>query len=378
MGNKTETDTPRILILLRRARIGATIIALPAIRAVRRHFGAQAEIWLMYKSGPGFSATPEDFGLNGGEINGFIPVPPGRPLSVIPALFLRLRKMKFDWVVYAEKSNVSRRFLQRTTFFLKLCGIREFIGFHAAAPKNKRLTPNGSPAGLKHEVLRRLENLTKDGIDISLESDFSIPLISLSELERKPAQEWLRSRRTHTDRPLVAICPGTREPANAWSIERFAEIGHRLLDLGLYEIVVCGGPAERGLGDCLIKGWGQGINAAGEFSVLGSAAILGECKFMIGLDTGTTHLAAAVGVPCLTLQGGRVRPGAWDPLGPGHIIVRYPVACGGCGLGTCCLSRHPCMRGITVDRVWQAVEKMRTPFSLNLPAPARNETPGGK
>ena len=363
MGNKIKADVPRILILLRRARLGATTIALPAIRAVRRHFGAQAEIWLMYRSGVGFPATPTYLGLMKDEINGFISIPEGNLLFRITSLFLHLRSLKLDWAVYAEKSDVSRRVLIQTIFFLKLCGIHGFIGFHAAASKNKRLAPHGSPAGLKHEALRRLENLAKDGVDISRESDFSIPLISLSELYRKPVREWLCARRKHLDRPLIAICPGTREPANAWPIERFAEIGRRIIGLGLYELVVCGGPAERGFGDRLIKDWGQGTNAAGEFSILGSAAVLGECKFMIGLDTGTTHLAAAVSVPCLTLQGGRVPPGVWDPLGPGHIIVRYPVACGGCALGTCCLSRHPCMRGVTVDRVWQAVEEMLTRLS---------------
>jgi ADP-heptose:LPS heptosyltransferase len=318
----------------------------------------------MYRSGPGIPTTPADLGLKGEEIDDFIPIPEGSLLSLIPALLFRLRSLKFDWAIYVEEPGVSRRILRRTKLFLKVCGIHGFIGFQAPISKTHQVDPSSQQSSLQHEALRRLENLAKDGVDISLESDFSFPLLSLSESTRRSAREWLRARRTRIERPLVAVCPGTREPANAWPIERFAEIGRRMIDLDLYELVVCGGPAERAVGDRMIKDWGHGSNAAGAFPVLGSAAVLRECLFMIGLDTGTTHLAAAVGVPCVTLQGGRIHPGRWDPLGPGHVIVRYPVACGGCGLGTCCLSRHPCMRGITVEMVWRAIGEMRTKLSL--------------
>ena len=313
----------------------------------------------MYMYGPSAPAAPAESLLERESVHGIIPFPAGSRILAVLTLIPRLRRLGFDCAVNAGDADPSRRAFIRNKFVLKAGGISKFIGFHKSTSEKSR---DGSFA-LKPKALSWLERLAKDGVDISLESDFSIPLFPLSEPARKPAREWLKARRSYPDRPLIAICPGTREPANAWPIERFTEIGRRLLGLGLYEIVVCGGPAERGLGDRLIKDWGQGINAAGEFSILGSSAILRECKFMVGLDTGTTHLAAAVGVPCLTLQGGRVPPGAWDPLGPGHIIVRYPVACGGCGLGTCCLSRHPCMRGITVDRVWKAVEEMRTQLS---------------
>lgn len=367
MGNETKRKASRVLILLTRNKIGDAIFALPVIRAVRRHFGSQTELWLMCLHGPPAPAAPAELLIERANIHGIIPFPAGAGISAVLTLIPRLRRLGFDCAVNAGGADISGRAFIRNIFLLKAGGISKLLGFQKSISEDSR----GGSFALKPKALSWLERLAKDGLDISLESDFSIPLISLSEPERKPAREWLCTRRKHLDRPLIAICPGTGEPANAWPIERFAEIGRRLLDLNLYELVVCGGPTERAAGDHLIKDWGQGLNAAGEFTVLGSAAILGECQFMIGLDTGTTHLAAAVGVPCVTLQGGRVRPGAWDPLGPGHIIVRYPVACGGCALGTCCLSRHPCMRGITVDMVWQAVEEMRTRLSrVGVPSAA--------
>ncbi len=109
------------------------------------------------------------------------------------------------------------------------------------------------------------------------------------------------------------------------------------------------------MGERLVGAWGQGINAAGAFSVLESAALFESCAFMVGLDTGSTHLAAAVGTRCVILQGGRAFPGNWDPIGDQLTILRFPVPCTGCGLVECVVSQHPCMRGLGVDTVWKAI-----------------------
>ena len=81
---------------------------------------------------------------------------------------------------------------------------------------------------------------------------------------------------------------------------------------------------------------------------------------MVGLDTGTTHLAAAQGVPCVALYGCREEPGLFYTLGVGHTILRHSVPCAGCRLimQPCPVAGHPCMTGISVDAAWDAVEEM--------------------
>ena len=137
-------------------------------------------------------------------------------------------------------------------------------------------------------------------------------------------------------------------------MERFEEIGRRLIAQGI-EPMVIGGPVERAMGDRLLAAWGRGINAAGQFSVMGSAALLNQCRFLVGLDTGTTHLAAALGVPCVALYADRDPPGQWEPLGEGHILLRHPVPCGGCRVKECPVPNHPCMTGISTEQVWAAI-----------------------
>ena len=116
--------------------------------------------------------------------------------------------------------------------------------------------------------------------------------------------------------------------------------------------MIVGGPTDRPLA---AQFGPEVLNAAGEFSVAGSAALLSECSLLIGLDTGTTHLAAAVGVPCVVIQSANSYAGHWDPLGDSHTVLRHEMPCAGCLCTECPVAGHPCMTGISVDEVWQAV-----------------------
>ena len=79
----------------------------------------------------------------------------------------------------------------------------------------------------------------------------------------------------------------------------------------------------------------------------------------IGVDTGTTHLAAAAGTPVVALYSHRAPIMQWAPIGRGHRIVDHPVPCAGCAAVVCPVAEHPCMAEITVDQVWAQVEAAR-------------------
>ena len=149
---------------------------------------------------------------------------------------------------------------------------------------------------------------------------------------------------------------GSAQQATKWAMDRFQELGERVIRTGLAEIIVVGGPAEAADGQNLVTAWGEGIVAAGQFGVHGMAALMTHADLFIGLDTGTTHLASTVDAPILGLYSEHHPPGEWYPLGTGHSILTHKVACQGCGLHLCNVAGHPCMTGITVDQVWDAVQ----------------------
>jgi ADP-heptose:LPS heptosyltransferase len=348
------------VLILQTGRIGDTVVSLPAFRAVRRHFGS-AETWLLHQRKTDAVAAPTDVLVEGREIDAFIvSAPPGssviRRCLTAAALRRRIARMGFDAVVFAGLSETAGFRLRLYDLFFRLCRIPDRIGFVPFSRDELRPTrPDGHPAPVPHEAWFRLERLRRAGIDTSREDDLTRLSLFVPEREHAVADAWLAARRRRPGRPLVAICPGTSHPANAWPLDRFVELGRRLLGLERYELLVCGGRAERAAGARMVREWGEGVDATGALSVLQSAALLSRCRFMIGLDSGTIHLAAASGVPCVALYAERQHPGYWDPLGDRHVVLRHAVPCAGCRLERCAVGGHPCMTGITVDAVWDAV-----------------------
>lgn len=336
--------------------LGDSIVAIPALRAVRRQFrdsevvllqnflsdnlvkasevipGILVDRYLSYDSRPGKI----------GKIFGFY------------RLWRDLRRERFQAAVYLVISERPKRSVLRDKTFFRACGISRLIGFHAFS--KEKLYPVdviGRPARTDHEAVRKLERLQMDGIELRPEEDLRSPLMTFSVGELENTNRWLHDRRSKPASRLIAIAPGCKTQANAWPIGNFIELGRRLIAEENCELLVAGGTVEHEMGEKMIALWGEGINAAGEFSVRESGAVLSRCNFYIGLDTGTTHLAAAVGTPCFAIYGERNNPGHWFPLGNGHSVVFHPVKCAGCGFQDCPLPDHPCMTGVSVDSAWQ-------------------------
>lgn len=362
--NKYTNSKPKVLVFVL-GSIGDTVATIPATRAIRRHFGAEADICLLHETRTGIKTTPADLLSEEPEINRFISYPYSSTLSrkllVAIQVWLRLKRNKFRSVVYLMPSERTAEQVKRDAQFFRFCGIHQQIGFKAFP--REHLYPvdaDGHPGQVLHEALCRLERLRLGGIDVSKEADLSKPFLHIARDYSTNAMKWLDKERKQKDKALIAICPGSKQPANLWPEERFIEIGKRLIRKNKYELIVIGGPVETHIGNRMINAWGEGLNAAGQLSVLESAALLGLCSFCIGLDTGTTHLAATQGIPCVALYGERDNKGRFEPLGKGHIVLRTKVPCAGCRLieTPCPIPGHPCMRGIEVDSVWEAVLQM--------------------
>lgn len=333
--------------------LGDTIVTVPVYRAIRRHFGPSARIRVLHNVPQGMKATPMGV-LEGTDlVDGAMAytqysgrLAPRTALS-LAATILSARP---DAIVCAAPGERTEAQISRDRKFFGMCGVRKLYGFHAA-----KATGTGvrGRARSVHESVMRLNRLPLDGISIVAE-DLRTPLLFPPEAESRKARHWMTEHLVQSDRPKVAVCPGANQQANRWPVDRFVEICRRLVDSG-YDPIVIGGPADVDDGQSLLSGCGAGASAAGQFSVMGSAALIQECDFLVGLDTGTTHLAAAMGVPAVALFGDRNPVGQWEPMGDNHRIVRMAVPCGGCRKAVCPVAGHPCMSLVTVDSLWSEI-----------------------
>ena len=156
---------------------------------------------------------------------------------------------------------------------------------------------------------------------------------------------------------FVVLAPGSKMDAKRWPEEHFVAVGQQLLShyLGLTLIIV-GGAEDAQMGDRLCAAFaGRGVNLAGKLSIYGSAALMSRALVYIGNDTGTMHLAAMVGLPCVAIFSSRDYPGLWDPYGEGHVILREELECSGCMLEMCEERSKACLLAITVEQVVASV-----------------------
>lgn len=106
--------------------------------------------------------------------------------------------------------------------------------------------------------------------------------------------------------PLAILNPGGNNPAKRWPIDRFAAVADFLAQEHGLSVLINGAPAERELAQSLAEACLQARAVAlPAFGVaLGALkAITARARLMVTNDTGPRHIAAALGVPVVTLFG---------------------------------------------------------------------------
>jgi ADP-heptose:LPS heptosyltransferase len=343
--------------------IGDTIVSIPALRALRRHYGDGAEITLLHETHSHLSFNPQSVLSELKLVEKFISYPFSfnywEHRAGVARLMFRLLRERFHSIYYLIASGREPRQITRDNTFFRLCGIRRRHGFRIFNEFDLRPKANsGELLRVENEALIRLQLVSEAGVDTRVEKEFAPPIFQLPEVAINEARHWLASNGLPVSgRSLVAIAPGAKKATCLWPLHRFAEIGQLLRESGLVDLVVVGGKAERDASIALMERWNGGHSACGGLSILGSAALLSHCDLLVGLDTGTTHLAAALGTPCVALYAAQDWPGRWEPLGRGHTVFRKAVPCAGCRLKNCNMSGHPCMTQITVDEVYASASR---------------------
>jgi len=150
-----------------------------------------------------------------------------------------------------------------------------------------------------------------------------------------------------SDRPRVAIHPGSGSASKNWSFESWAEILERLAaECGGLDLVVTSGEAESSVIDqflALLEARGLEHSHLSGRSLTELGALYAGTDLYLGHDSGISHLAASTGIEGLLLFG-PTNPAIWGPSSARVTRV---------------LSPDRSLGGITVDGVWEALEPWR-------------------
>ncbi len=152
-------------------------------------------------------------------------------------------------------------------------------------------------------------------------------------------------------RRLVIVNPGARWTTKLWPERNFAELADRLIQEKNATVIFTGGPNDRRMIERVLTLMKHSNveNWAGETTLKELAALASVSDLFITTDTGSMHLAAAVGAKVLALFG-PTAPWRTGPYGRSNTVVRSGIDCSPCFQRTCG-KNVKCMTGITVADV---------------------------
>ncbi len=114
----------------------------------------------------------------------------------------------------------------------------------------------------------------------------------------------------------AALIPCASRPEKLWPEAHWIAIGQRLRRAGLTPVVIWGSDEERQRAERIATGC-EGL-VPPFLSVADTAAVLGQARQIVGLDTGFSHLGAAFGAPTIGIYCDH-EPGLAGITGPGRV-----------------------------------------------------------
>ena len=319
--------------------LGDLVMTLPATRAVRDAF-PRASISLLVRQ----------------ELSGFYDgadwideVLPYRLVSGLGSIAGQLRLIRdlrarnFDTAVLFPRSFSS-------ALWIRLAGIPRRIGWSDDArgfllsESFKRL-----PDLLRQHQVNDHTELVRRGL--AIEADPRRLEVPVASDHVDSMRDWLRERRTRTGRLVALAVAAAYGPAKEWPARSYSALIDRLAADFDTECVLVGSPGEsarcRAVADAARA---APLVAAGETSVGELIALLSLCDGFVGNDSGSMHVAAALGVPTVGIFGS-TRAWRTGPMGSLARVVQHPLECSPCMSRTCRFGHYDCLRSVTVDDV---------------------------
>lgn len=345
------------ILVYRIGHLGDTIIALPAFREIKKRF-PEAKITLLTNcDGKNKNyVTAKNILPEKGLFDSYITYDNSAVniarIGVFTKLFFDLKKRKFDCLYYLSTRNRTDRQIDRDLNFFRFAGIKEIFGAEYAR-KNQLNFDEGKPLPeVEPEYKFLFESIDEKKSENFVKFDHDL---KLNNSETEFAEDWLKknSGDYFLNNRIVAVAPGSKWKSKIWFEENYLELLKKLIAKHDLFPIIFGGREDYETGERILSKLKFGANSAGYFSIRESSAALKKCRFYLGNDTGTMHLAAAVGTPCVAIFAATDYRGRWYPFGEDNKIFRKTVGCEGCHTPEC-FNEHECLKLVKVEEVYQA------------------------
>lgn len=328
--------------------IGDVAMATPTLRALREHFGPQAELIGILR--PYVAEV-----LAGTRwLDRTILCNPRSSQAGRRGLQLvrELRRAKLDLAILLTNSL-------RSGLLAWASGARERIGYVRGV--------RGPLLTRKHYPLRRGRKLVPvPAVDYFLDLAYAagcppqsprLELATTPDDEQQADHVWSRLRLPEGRQVIALNSGGAFGSAKLWPAEHFAVLARRIAAESNRPVLVLCGPNERPLARQIVAEAGHpGVQSlADEQLGIGlTKACIRRSRLLVTTDSGPRHFAAAFDVPAVTLFGPTHIQWS-ENHHPLAVHVQLELDCGPCQRRICPLGHHACMRNLSPEHVFRTV-----------------------
>ena len=331
------------VLLVRLRSLGDAVLMTPALTVLKRHPGTRVAVLL--------EAPFHEVLANNPDVDRIIAVPRGRSKLVSRSLAIgAARRFSPDVAIDLHGGTTSALITAFSGASVRLgyASSRSRRFYNRSVPDSRRIWGKESI----HTVEHQLSPFRHLGFNVDPIPPLQVPV----EASALGQVRSLLSRRA-VEGDFILIHPGAAFDTKRWEPARFAEISELLAGEGL-PIVFTAGPGEEPLLKDLRQAVPDSVHFMGPFPLDQFIALASLCRLYLGNDTGTTHIAAALGKPLVVIFGSSDSP-VWSPWGTRHRLIRSDLPCIPCPGYYCLHYQEPmCIRSIGVPRVLEAVRSL--------------------
>jgi heptosyltransferase-2 len=368
---------PKRILIIHGMHLGDTLVATPALRALRKRFPDAYIVFWANKSGAQILKGNPDVN----EVRVFSAVWLFSPVWLKPGVLPHcdpnpLRKLARLLAYYGHVSVSlikEARNLRGEKFDMAI----DFSGtiHHYILMVLAKIPVRVGPAGvgdwlLTHPVslpdertISEIERLLMFVRAVGADTDDKKPFVTVFPEAEASVTEKLRRKGISPDDFLVVIHPSCASaPASRWRPEAWAEVADFLVREHKAKVVFNGVESERQeIESIKAKMQEEATDLCGELTVQELVALLKRCDLFLTANSGPMHIAASLGTPMVVVQGAWnvIR---WRPYGNNFRLVVKDVPCANCGHGICPLPVS-CTDMITPEEVIAAIKEMLVEIS---------------
>ncbi len=337
--------------------LGDLVMATPALRAIRRHFGPHTAVTGILRPGLGELLAGTDWL----DEQWYFDPRARQPQWRRWALVRRMRRRRFDEVILLTHSL-------HTGLLAWLGGAKQRTGY-VRYGRGPLLTGKLYPPRDGRRVIASPMVDTYLALATAVGCPPESPRLELAttEAEERAAEKIGHRLGLRTDGRVVTLNPsGVYGAAKRWPVEHFADLARRVVDELDHDVLVICGPAERQFAGEIVRHAGRRrvFSLADQPLGLGiTKACIRRSRLMVSTDSGPRHIAAALGKPVITLLGPTRQVWIDNPTVRGAFL-QSDLECLGCAKRVCPLGHHRCMRQLPVERVVGEVARLLGEESL--------------